>query len=110
MNKNRSIALAAILGVLAATSSTSHYPVLTAPTSRRGGGKTQEDIDRLDAAQNKRARKVAKRAKQGGYIDINFGVAFAALLVIGAAVGALLFHVLPKVWEWVKPFLHQLTA
>lgn len=40
--------------------------------------------------------------------------AMVALIIIIAAVctagGALLMWGLPKVWEWVKPFLHNLTS
>jgi hypothetical protein len=39
---------------------------------------------------------------------------FTAMLVLGAVVGAAIFAILfwlvPLIWEWVKPWLHAMTT
>lgn len=31
-------------------------------------------------------------------------------VVVGAAIGALALWLIPLVWNWAKPFIHQVTA
>ena len=32
------------------------------------------------------------------------------MLIVGVAIGAFLFWLLPLLWAWVKPWLHALTG
>lgn len=35
---------------------------------------------------------------------------FIFAVVVGAAVGALVFWLVPIIWAWVKPIVHAVTA
>lgn len=41
------------------------------------------------------------------YGDQNFLIPF---VVIGVAIGAFLFWLIPLIWSWIKPIIHAITA
>lgn len=53
--------------------------------------------------------------KQRGYIQLPSGVemlgCLAIVLLAASLIGGGLFYwLLPKLWAWLKPFIHQVTA
>lgn len=52
--------------------------------------------------------------KQRGYLNISDGdMLFGCMFVIVAAAvigGGVIYWLIPKVWEWIKPIIHQVTA
>lgn len=49
-------------------------------------------------------------SNQRGYYNIDFTGFFVGLVLAGAVGGAVLMWLLPIIWSWVKPIIHQLTA
>lgn len=47
---------------------------------------------------------------QTGFIDIDFGAIFMALLFVGGVIGAFCMWLVPIVWGWIKPIIHAITA
>lgn len=49
---------------------------------------------------------------EGGTVNFNGIIErFMIVLVgIGFAIGAVLFWLIPLLWQWIKPWLHLLTA
>ena len=51
------------------------------------------------------------KRKQQGYINSDaFGAFMGALIVIGIAIGGVLFVVLPWLWHLIKPWIHSVTG
>lgn len=48
--------------------------------------------------------------KQGGYFDFDLGAFILVILVMGVFLGITLTLGLPILWEWIKPFIHAISA
>ena len=49
-------------------------------------------------------------SNQRGYYDLDLTGFFVLLVLSGAIGGAFLMWLLPIIWTYVKPIIHQLTA
>lgn len=47
---------------------------------------------------------------QRGYVGLDLTGLIVAFIGMGVVIGLLLAWLLPVVWSWVKPIIHQLTA
>lgn len=48
--------------------------------------------------------------KQKGYVNLDFTGIIIGSIILGVAIGVLIILGVPILWEWVKPFLHAITA
>lgn len=48
--------------------------------------------------------------KQKGYVNLNFTGIIIGFIIVGVAIGVPITLGVPILWEWVKPFLHTITA
>lgn len=69
-----------------------------------------DDSKRMDDAQGGPLPPSGVLKSQGGFIDIDFGALFFALIVIGAVLGATGLVVVQWLWPIVKQFIHMVTA
>ena len=49
-------------------------------------------------------------SNQKGYVHLNFTDMFIGFIIFGVAIGVLITLGVPILWEWIKPFIHALTA
>ena len=48
--------------------------------------------------------------KQKGYVNLDFTGIIIGFITVGVAIGVSIILGAPILWEWVKPFLHVITA
>lgn len=48
--------------------------------------------------------------KQHGFISLDLNAIIWFFVILGISFGAFLMWLLPIIWSWVKPIIHQLTA
>ena len=48
--------------------------------------------------------------KQRGYFDFNVTGFIIGCLIVGAAIGIGVAYLVPWLWSFIKPLIHQLTA